>query len=266
MMISNDTSTFLRAFPRRKAWYDTFQHNYKRNRLTKHGTKTVVITLWNLTRKYEVALKQHEVVPVKEAEIDREEVTDAYRVLETPWERNLDGRFYHTLASMQHHRDSQLAAPEIAPEEWISQFANEVKRRATPLLFLINPDPTIPPLDLPPTDSPVTMAEPPSQDDQQAMRRHRIPFKEISIDVLDARRASIVKRLQGKRYNYTALSELLTNWELDLLSQLIRDNILPATFEKTALHFRKPSPSRRADSTFAAVAIAAKNHEEVTRR
>lgn len=265
MMMANDTSAYLRAFPRRKAWYDTFQHNYKRNRLTVYGTKTVVITLWNLTKKYEVALKHHDVVPVKEAEIDREEVADAFRVLETPWERNLDGRFYHTLASMQHHRDSQLAAPEIAPEEWISQFAQEVKRRATPLLFLINQDRTIPPFDLPPADAPVTIDTAPSQEDRQAMRQYQVSFDELSIDTLDSRRAAIVKRLQGKRYSYTTLGELLTNWELDLLSQLIRDNILPATFERNAIIFRTPS-DRKSKSSYAAVAIAAKNHEEVPRR
>ncbi len=265
-MITNDTSAFLRAFPRRKAWYDTFQHNYKRNKLTRFGTKTVVITLWNLTKKYEVALKKHDVVPVKEAEIDREEVTDAFRVLETPWERNLDGRFYHTLASMQHHRDAQLAAPEIAPEEWISQFAMEVKRRATPILFLINQDRTIPPFDLPPEDIPLALEEAPSREDKQAMRKHRIHFTEFSIDSLDARRASIVKRLRGKRYSYTALSEQLTNWELDILSQMIRDNVLPATFEKTAIIFRDPSPTRKSHTTYTSVAIAAKNHEEVSRR
>jgi hypothetical protein len=266
MMMANDTSAFLRAFPRRKAWYDTFQHNYKRNRLTVYGTKTVVITLWNLTKKYEVALKQHDVVPIKEAEIDREEVTDAFRVLETPWERNLDGRFYQTLASMQHHRDSQLAAPEIAPEEWISQFAQEVKRRATPLLFLINQERTIPPFDLPPADAPVTIDTAPSREDRQEMRQHRIYFDELSIDVLDTRRAAIVKRLQGKRFSYIALGELLTNWELDLLSQLIRDNILPATFEPKAIIFRTPSLDRKSKSTLVAAAIAAKNHEEVTRK
>ncbi len=263
-MITNDTSTFLRAFPRRKAWYDTFQYNYKRTRLSSFGTKGIVITLWNLTKKYEVALKQHDTFPIKEAEIDREEVADAYRVLDTPWERTLDGRFYYTLASMQHHRDSQLAAPEIAPEEWISQFANEVKRRATPVLFLINQERTIPPFQLPPADSPVAMDDAPTQDDKQAMRKHRISYKEISIDALGARRADILKRLQGKRYNYAALSEILTNWELDLLSQMIRDNICPATFEKTAIIFRHPPP--KTNPAFTAVAITAQNHEEVPRK
>jgi hypothetical protein len=260
-MITNDTSAFLRAFPRRKAWYDTFQYNYKRTRLTSFGTKGVVITLWNLTKKYEVALKQQEIFPIKEAEVDREEVEDAYRLLETPWERNLDGRFYFTLASMQHQRDSQLAAPEIAPEEWISQFASEVKRRATPVLFLINQERTIPPFELPPADSPVAIDDAPTQDDKEAMHKHRISYEEISIDTLDTRRAAILKRLQGKRYSYSALSEILTNWELDLLSQMIRDNICPATFEKTGIIFRNPPP--KSNPIFSAVALTAQNHEEV---
>ncbi len=265
-MITNDTSASLRAFPRRKAWYDTFQLNYKRNRLTPFGTKGVVITLWNLTKKYEVALKHHNAIPVKEAEIDREAVADVYRVLETPWERNLDGRFYYTLASMQHHRDSQLATPEIAPSEWISQFAKEVKRRATPILFIVNRERTIPPFNLPQTDSPIALDRAPSDEDKQGMYKHHVPFCELSIEVIETRRDGLLKRLKGKRYSYSALSEHLTNWELDLLSQMIRDKVLPATFENTAIIFREPHIAHQSQITYAAVPITAKKHEEVQNR
>lgn len=265
-MLSNDTSTLLRAFPRRRAWFETFQYNFKGNRLTPYGTKSVIITLWNLTKKYEVALKHKDVVPVKEAEIDREEVADVYRVLETPWERTLDGRFYYTLATMQHHRDLQLAAPELAPGEWISHFAYEVKRRATPLLFVVSPERSIPLLDLPQADVPVAMDEAPTREDQQAMKRLQVSFKEVSIEALDARRKGLVKRLQGQRFKYSVLSEELTNWELDLLSQMIRDNDLPATFDKTTVTFRAPSQSRHSGPVFTAVAIPVKKYEEVPRR
>ncbi len=262
-MFSNDTSTFLRAFPHRKAWHKAYQYNFKGNRLTSYGTKGVVITLWNLTKKYEVALKTKDIIPIKEAEIDREEVADAYRVLETPWERTLDGRFYQTIAIMQHHRDSQLAAPEIAPEEWIEYFANEVKRRSTPLLFLVSPEQSIPPFNLPQADEPVTMAKAPTQDDKLAIRRHQVSFVELAIEALNDRRNAIRKKLQGKQIKYTELPELLTNWELDLLSQMIRDNEIPATFNKTWINFHQKSHSKKTGSDFTAVAIAATKYEEV---
>lgn len=265
-MLSNETSTYLRAFPRRKAWYETFQHNYKRNRLTAFGMKRITITLWNLTKKYEGALKQKDIIPVKEAEIDREEVADAYRVLETPWERNLDGRFYHTLATMQHHRDSHLAAPELAPEEWVLHFAEEVKQRATPLMFLVNRERSIPPFSLPDKDDPVTMSEAPTRDDQQAMKQYQVPFSEVSFESLDTLRNTLHKRLQGKRFRYTELSDHLTNWELDLLSQMVRDNSIPALFDKTSVKFLSKHREPSANATFAAVAIEAKKYAEVHRR
>ena len=262
-MDTNDTSVHLRVFPDRNIWRETSRRNYKKNRLQSYGSKNLIITLWDLTKKYEIALKHKEVFPIKESEIDREEVTDAFRLLETPWERNLDGRFYYTLSTMVHRRDSQLATPEITSEEWIHHFANEVKRRATPLLFLISPERSIPPFNLPPADTPVTLAEPPSRDDHLAMQKHRVPFKEVSFTSLDTRRNSLVKRLQGKRFKYSELADHLSNWELDLLSQMIRDNSLPAIFDKTSVTFREVSLSK-SNSAFSAVAIAAKKYEEVT--
>jgi hypothetical protein len=265
-MNMNDTSTHLRKYRRPTAWRATFHRNYKRYRLTFFRTKDLIVTLWNLTKKYEGAIKHREVLPIKEAEIDREEVTDSYKVVETPWERGLDGRFYHTLATMQHHRDSQLATPDISPQEWIRYFATEVKRRATPLLFVTSPEKSVPPFGLPAEDSPVALAEPPTPDDQQAMRKLKIPYEELSYQSLEDCRSAIIQRLQGKRIKYTDLADQLTNWELDLLSQMVRDNTISTTFEKTTIKFHNTLRTSPPDSNYVAVAIAAKNFEEVTQR
>ena len=265
-MNMNDTSTHLRTYRRGKAWRATFHRNYKHYRLTYFSTKDLIITLWNLTKKYEGALKHREIVPIKEAEIDREEVADSYRLVETPWERGLDGRFYHTLATMQHRRDSQLATPDISPQEWIRYFATEVKRRAMPLLFIVSPEQSVPPFGLPPEDNPVAQADPPTHDDRQAMQRLRIPFEAISYESLEDYRTALMHRLQGKRIRYNDLAEQLSNWELDLLSQMVRDNTLSATFEKTTIRFHDAPRPTPLDSEYVAVAIAAKNYEEVAKR
>ena len=265
-MNTNDTSSHLRKYRRGKAWRATYHRNYKRYRLTFFSTKDLIVTLWNLTKKYEGALKHHEVVPIKEAEIDREEVSDSYRIVETPWERGLDGRFYHTLATMQHQRDSQLATPDISSQEWIRYFATEVKRRATPLLYVVSPEQSVPPFGLPPEDNPVAQAAPPTTDDRQAMQRLRIPYEAVTYESLEATRKSLIHRLRSKRIKYRDLAEQLTNWELDLLSQMIRDNTLSATFEKTTIKFHGAPRTRPLDSEYVAVAIAAKNYEEVARR
>ena len=265
-MNSNDTSTHLRRYRRGKAWRATFHRNYKRYRPTYFSMKDLIVTLWNLTKKYESAMRHREVVPIKEAEIDRGEVADSYCIIETPWERGLDGRFYHTLAAMQHQRDSQLATPDISPQEWIRYFATEVKRRATPILFVVSPEKSIPALGLPPEDSPVAHADPPTSDDRQAMRKHQIPYEEFSYQSLEDCRSGLIQRLQGKRIPYTDLAEHLTNWELDLLSQMIRDNAISTTFEKTSIKFHNDLRSSPFDSDFVAVAIAAKNYEEVAKQ
>ena len=262
----NDTSTHLRKYRRGKAWRATFHRNDKRYRLTYFSTKDLIVTLWNLTKKYEGALKHHEIVPIKEAEIDRDEVADSYRIVETPWERGLDGRFYHTLAIMQHHRDSQLATPDISPQEWIRYFATEVKRRATPLLFVASPEQSVPPFGLPPTENPVAQADPPTPDDRQAMQRLKISFEAMAYKTLEDCRIAIIHKLQGKRIKYNDLAEQLTNWELDLLSQMIRDNTISATFEKTTIKFHDAPRRSPLNSEYVTVAITAKHYEEVAKR
>jgi hypothetical protein len=227
-------------------------------------TKGVVVTLWNLTKKYEVALKQREVFAVKESEIDREEVADAYNFLETPWERVLDGRFYKTLAMMQHRRDAVTVTPETTPEEWIAGFAGEVKRRATPLVFLTSPEATLPTLALPQEETPIASSAPPTANDRAALARYQVAFEQVPIGKLDDLRTRLITRLRGKQLTLAELSASLTNWELDLLSQLIRDGDLPAVFvDRATLAFRRPKPQSPEDVAFAAAAVEVRNREKV---
>jgi hypothetical protein len=227
-------------------------------------TKAEVVMLWTLTKKYDVALKEHEVVGIKESEIDREEVADVYHFLETPWERVLDGRFYLDLAQMQHRRDAHFASPKITPEEWIGQFAFEVKRRASPLVFLVSREATTPPLDLPKEDTPLESDDAPTRDDRSALTKHRVEYWQLPIDKLETRRSQLAARLRGKRFTLQELSSLLTNWELDLMSQMIRDEELPAAFvAKNTIIFRSAKTKDKEDPLFAAAAIEVEKREEV---
>lgn len=227
-------------------------------------TKGVVVTLWNLTKKYEVALKQRQVFAVKESEVDREEVADAYNFLETAWERVLDGRLYKTLAMMQHRRDAVTVTPDATPEEWIALFAAEVKRRATPLVFLTSPEATVPTLALPQEATPIASSAPPTADDRAALARYQVAFEQVPIGKLDDLRTRLIARLRGKQLSLAELSASLTNWELDLLSQLIRDGDLPAVFvDRTTLAFRPPKRPSQEDVAFAAAAVEVKNREKV---
>jgi hypothetical protein len=226
--------------------------------------KSIVVTLWNLTKKYDLALKHHELLPIKESEIDREEISDAYQFLETPWERVLDGRFYETVATMQHRRDSHFAIPDVTPIEWITQFAKEVKRRATPLVFLVSRESAIPHFVLPQTDSPLAMDETPSKEDQSALAKHHIRYCEVSISELETRQEKLVKQLQGQQFKLKELSKILTNWELDLLSQMIRDKVLPAVFlDAETIRFKKQKSRSNEEIFYAAGAIEVTRREEV---
>jgi len=228
-------------------------------------TRGVILTLWTLNKKYEAALKQHQVFPVKESEVDREEVSDAYRFLSTPWERLLDGRIYHNLALMQNRRDAEMASPEAPPKGWIGQLAFEVKRRATPILFLSGREAGTPPLSLPDPATQLDMTASQSREDRRAMTRHRVSFRALPTRELEARREELISKLAGHRFSLQQLSKQLTNWELDLLSQMIRDGVISAVFTgPSTLAFREPRG--RAELPFAAAAIETRKREKVERK
>jgi len=227
-------------------------------------TRGVVLTLWTLNKKYEAALKQHQVIPLKESEVDREEVADAYQFLSTPWERLLDGRLYHNLAVMQTRRDAEMAAPDAPPQGWIDQLASEVKRRATPILFLSSREASTLSLSLPDPAAQLDMTTPPSREDQRAMTKHRVAFRALATEELDERCERLISKLAGRRFSLQQLASQLTNWELDLLSQMIRDGRIDAVFIGiSTLAFRKPRGG--AELPFAAAAVEAQKREKVPR-
>ena len=123
----------------------------------------------------------------------------------------------------------------------------------------------MPPLALPHADSPVALAEAPTQDDRLAIRKYQVPFIELPTGSVETREKELLARLHGKRFTFMELSHHLTNWELDLLSQMIRDNIIPAVFDKTSIHFRHPKRKKSTEMPLAATAFMVTKHEEVER-
>jgi hypothetical protein len=91
-----------------------------------------------------------------------------------------------------------------------------------------------------------------------------VAFEKVSIDRLDDLRARLIARLRGKQQSLAELSASLTNWELDLLSQLIRDGDLPAVFvDRATIAFRPSKRARKEDIAFAAAALEVRNREKV---
>lgn len=242
-----------------------FQNRRSLSNLDRQGqlVKGIVMTLWNLSKKYEKALKDQEVFEIRESESDREGVAEAYRFVETPWEHVLDGRCYLNMAKMQLTRDAVLAAIDVTPEVWISRFATEVKRRATPLVFLASREIIAPEFTLPDGDNPIASSVASTPEDRAGLARHKVAYDQLLQEELKGLRAQLAARLEGKRYSIDELAELLTNWELDILSQMIRDGGISASFlGKSTIVFR-PSKRKTDEVSFAAVAVISKRRQEV---
>ncbi len=221
------------------------------------------MALWNLTKKYENALRDQEVFEIRESESDREGVAEAYQFVETPWEHELDGRCYLNMAKMQLQRDAVLAAIDATPEVWISRFATEVKRRATPLVFLASREIIAPEFTMPDGDNPLASDVSPTLEDRAGLAKHKVAYDQLLQEELKDLCEQLATRLQGKQYSLDELAEILTNWELDLLSQMIRDGGISASFlGKSTIAFR-PAKRKAAEPSFAAVAVESRRRQEV---
>ncbi len=225
--------------------------------------KGIVMALWNLSKKYEKALKDQEVFEIRESERDREEVSEAYRFVETPWEHVLDGRCYLNMAKMQLQRDAVLAAIDVTPEVWISRFATEVKRRATPLVFLPSREIIAPEFTMPDGDNPLASSVVSTPEDRADLARHKVAYDQLLQEELKGLREKLTAQLEGKRYSIDELAELLTNWELDILSQMIRDGGISASFLGKSIIAFRPSKRKTDEVSFAAVAVESRRRQEV---
>ena len=92
--------------------------------------------LWDIAKKYEIALKHKKVVPIDVAERDRKQINELARKLIDINEKVIDARVLYDLVKMQRFRDKTIILEFMTHKDVLKRIANIVKRRGTPIVSL----------------------------------------------------------------------------------------------------------------------------------
>ncbi len=193
--------------------------------------------LWDIAKKYEIALKHKKVVPIDVAERDRKQINELARKLIDINEKVIDARVLYDLVKMQRFRDKTIILEFMTHKDVLKRIANIVKRRGTPIVSLtgysvkgasgLN------------KTSVLDIIE--KKKDRQGFEEEElqsikdliesvkiVEIEKITTKDLDNIRRKINARLFGKCFKIKDLPALFSPTELSLLSQMIRDETIPS--------------------------------------
>ena len=193
--------------------------------------------LWDIAKRYEIALKHKKVIPIEVSERDRKQINELAKKLIEINEKVIDARVLHDLVKMQRFRDKTIILEFMTHKDVLKKIANIVKRRGTPIISLagyavrgaswLN------------QASVLDVTE--KKDDKQGFEDEElqnikdliksvkiIETEEITTKDLDRIKRNINTRVFGKCFKIKDLATLFSPTELSLLSQMIRDETIPS--------------------------------------
>ncbi|MEQ9715018.1 MAG: hypothetical protein ABGF52_05730 [Candidatus Asgardarchaeum sp.] len=193
--------------------------------------------LWGIAKKYETAIKENLIISIEEAEQDRNIVNMLFRKYTDLKTRILDARILQNFVSMQRLRDVHVIMKYLDKSEIIKYIAYQVKRRGTPIVTFTGYSlRSTPRLERKLTSSKVE----PKYDQnisifKEEAERTLLMFNEeidmssvdkLDIDSLKKETLMKLKPYFDKPIKIKTLSRLLSHIQLNILSQMIRDNEL----------------------------------------
>lgn len=174
-----------------------------------------------------------EIIPVNQAEQDRQEVNDLYNTIESPSTQLLDSKFYTQVIKMNRERDKNYLKEGTTRKERIAILAQMITRVTTPIIFLnhkrniqlsklfiLNDD---------------KKEKKQDKDDiiyTDPVNNIHLPEALSQADINELKNV-VIQKTAGKDWSHQSPSDLnLTDWEADILSQLIRDEELSIQVSK----------------------------------
>ena len=221
--------------------------------------------LWDIAKKYEIALKRKKSIPISESEEDRKKVNELSRKLININEKVIDARALYDLVKMQRFRDKTIILEFMTHKDLIRKIANIVKRRGTPIVSV--PGYTIKgTINL--IKSPTVSIEENKRETQgfkdEDLQNIKRLIKEVKIieleDVttkdLDRIKKQIRQKVDGQCIKIKDLNTLFSPTELGLLSQMIRDETIPSfLLDDNTICFKSTENSGYKDMNFVTVAL-----------
>ena len=176
-----------------------------------------------------------QIIPIEQSEIDRQEVNNLYQNIEQPSTQILDSKFYTQVLKMNRERDKSFLKEGTTRKERIAILAQLVTRVTTPILFL-NHHRNIQLSNFFLLDSNNLERKKKSERDEKVydepVNNIKIPDELSQEDIITLRK-KVIEKMVNTSWDLKNGSEVqLSDWEADILSQLIRDEELSLIIDK----------------------------------
>ena len=192
-----------------------------------------------------------QLISVDQSEQDREEVNELYTGIESTATQLLDSKFYTQIVKMNRERDKNYLKEGTTRKERISILAQIISRVTTPIVFLNHKRnihlSNFYLLDINEKESKNKDKEEKTYTDP--INNIKLPDELTQADI-NALKSIVMKKTQNISWNMKVNSRLpLSDWEADILSQLIRDEELSIQVDKKTGKVKIVSKKRKSEKS-----------------
>ncbi|UJG44773.1 MAG: hypothetical protein K9W46_06215 [Candidatus Heimdallarchaeum endolithica] len=224
----------------------------------------LLLTLFEIEKKYKKLLRKKIPLLIDESEKDREQTSDIYQYLLQNKEKLLDAEVYEDYILMYKLREELNLENILKNKSRINSFSNFVRKKSTPLVSVVGKK-TFPSSLLHFEKSEDSIINPQINDEygfwdirgQQKLESEILTFG----DFMSLER-KLEEKLLNKELKKSELEKLLSSIELEVLSKMTSEKTLIAVSDGDKIRFCRPSSEEDAELSSSLLLTSKKKEDE----
>jgi len=224
----------------------------------------LLLTLFEIEKKYKKLLKKKISLSVEESEKDREQTSDIYQYLMQNREKILDAEVYEDYILMHELREELNLENILKSRSRINSFSNFVRKKATPLASVIGKKTF--PYSIFQLEKPEELTIKPKIDEKYGFwdirRDQKLESEILTYGDLMSLEKQVEEKLLNKEMRKSELEKLLSSIELEVLSKMTSEKKLIAVSDGDKIRFCKPSSEESAVMSSSLLLSSKKEEDE----
>ncbi|UJG41951.1 MAG: hypothetical protein K9W45_05665 [Candidatus Heimdallarchaeum aukensis] len=224
----------------------------------------LLLTLFEIEKKYKKLLKKKISLSVEESEKDREQTSDIYQYLMQNREKILDAEVYEDYILMHELREELNLENILKSKSRIKSFSNFVRKNATPLISVIGKKTS--PYSIFQLEKPEKLTIKPKIDEKydfwDIRRDKKLESEILTYGDLMSLEKQVEEKLLNKEMRKSELEKLLSSIELEVLSKMTSEKKLIAVSDGDKICFCKPSSEEGAVMSSSLLLSSKKEEDE----
>ncbi|MHA1115786.1 MAG: hypothetical protein ACTSRR_08410 [Candidatus Heimdallarchaeaceae archaeon] len=224
----------------------------------------LLLTLFEIEKKYKKLLKKKISLSVEESEKDREQTSDIYQYLMQNREKILDAEVYEDYILMHELREELNLENILKSKSRIKSFSNFVRKKATPLISVIGKKTF--PYSIFQLEKPEELTIKPKIDEKYGFwdirRDQKLESEILTYGDLMSLEKQVEEKLLNKEMRKSELEKLLSSIELEVLSKMTSEKKLIAVSDGDKIRFCKPSSEEEAVMSSSLLLSSKKEEDE----